>query len=211
LRRFSALQALGFVVLVAGTVVYGQGDAAEVEEEIAGGVYDADVAAAAEDGGAAGARPGGCMHARLFLLALHCFVAVGCIKCAAAARFRLPSMHAASWAGAPAAAAAADGSSALRAVPARSQRAGGHARALPGGRHPRGGVVLLQELAQHERVRLAAGLGVLRTAEVSPGLGLERLRLGLGDGGRMGGRACPGRSGGAATWVRFVPSSSALC
>ncbi|PSC76686.1 Solute carrier family 35 member F6 [Micractinium conductrix] len=40
---YSWIQAAGFVVLVAGTVIYGKGDEAEVAEEIAAGMYDGDV------------------------------------------------------------------------------------------------------------------------------------------------------------------------
>jgi hypothetical protein len=53
--RYSWVQAAGFVVLVAGTIIYGKGDEAEVAAEIAEGAYDEDVASAADGGSGGGA------------------------------------------------------------------------------------------------------------------------------------------------------------
>lgn len=45
---YSLLQAAGFAVLVSGTIIYGKGDEKEIAEEIAGGMFDADLAAGEE-------------------------------------------------------------------------------------------------------------------------------------------------------------------
>lgn len=57
--KYSWVQAAGFVVLVAGTIIYGKGDEEEVAAGIAEGAYDEDVAAAADGGGARGGAGGG--------------------------------------------------------------------------------------------------------------------------------------------------------
>jgi hypothetical protein len=54
---YSWVQAAGFVVLVAGTVIYGQGDEASVVEEIERGAYDAEaIGDTAADGEVYGRR-----------------------------------------------------------------------------------------------------------------------------------------------------------